>query len=114
MIKGTFYFYEKPECPLFAKVRAIGGIPLLMPTDETIRLAQWLVRRHALPPKAADDALHVALAATGAIDYLLTWNCKHIANAEKLWLIQETIRQRGLAAPTICTPEEFLGGDYEE
>jgi hypothetical protein len=58
--------------------------------------------------------LHVALAATNGMAYVLTWKCKHIANAEKLWVIHDTILQHGFQPPIICTPEELLGGNDEE
>jgi len=53
------------------------------------------------------DALHVAAAAVQGIDYLLTWNCKHIANAATRGIIEETCRGAGYEPPTICTPEEL-------
>jgi len=96
------------------RLAAITNLPLLDPTDETITVAESLLQRHALPRHASDDALHIALSAARGIDYLLTWNFKHIANAEKLWLIEATIRSHGLEPPIICTPEELLGGNHEE
>ena len=96
------------------RLEAIRGVPVLPITQESTELAQCLIEAHALPSEAADDAFHVALATRAGIDLLLTWNCKHIANPEKTWLIEETIRQAGLAPPTICTPDELVGGSYEE
>ncbi len=60
-----------------------AGLPVLAITDEVIALAEALVWRGPFPPKAATDAVHIAVAAVHAVDYLLTWNCKHIANAWK-------------------------------
>ena len=66
-----------------------------------------LIARHLLPSKAAADAQHVALAAAAGVDYLLTWNCKHIANADLLPALYTTLRAEGFAPPLIVTPEEF-------
>ena len=62
-----------------------------------------------LPPDAARDAAHVAVAAIHGIDYLLTWNCKHLANAQisrRIALVCEKLKQ---PMPVICTPEELMG-----
>ena len=70
-------------------------------------LGRALLRAHALPAKAMVDALHVAAAAVHGIHYLLTWNCKHIANATTRGIIDRTCREGGFEPPTICTPEEL-------
>ena len=59
--------------------------------------------------KAADDALHIAVAATKTIPYLLTWNCRHLANAVMRPVIETVCKAKGFKAPIICTPEELLG-----
>src|SRR5438552_3326008 len=64
------------------RLQILAPLPLIDITQEAIDLSQRLFNNGPLPPKAADDALHIALAAVHKIDYLLTWNCKHIANAE--------------------------------
>lgn len=61
----------------------------------------------ALPPKARVDALHVAMAAAHGMDYLLTWNCKHIANASLRGRIEDFCRAAGFEPPIICTPLEL-------
>ena len=61
-----------------------------------------------LPRKAETDAVHVAVAATNGMGYLLTWNCKHIANARMQKAIRGLCRDAGFEAPEICTPEELL------
>src|ERR1051325_4763951 len=63
------------------RLRALAGVPVLQITEDAIRLAARLVQDVPMPPKSAVDALHVALSAVHGIDYLLTWNCAHIANA---------------------------------
>ena len=62
----------------------------------------------ALPAKAADDALHIPVAAMNGIPFLLTWNCRHLANATMRPMIESVCMGRGLRAPIICTPEELL------
>jgi PIN domain len=77
-------------------------------TTEAIELAKELLRVGALPTKAADDALHIAVAATKGVPYLLTWNCRHLANAAMRPVIESVCKAKGFAAPIICTPEELL------
>jgi hypothetical protein len=81
---------------------------LLEMTAAALALAKELVQAGALPAKAADDALHIAVAATQGIPYLLTWNCRHLANATMRPLIESVCAGQGLKAPIICTPEELL------
>lgn len=69
-----------------------------------------LVKAAAIPAAAGADAVHVAIAAVNAVDYLLTWNCAHINNAEKAGVIQSTCAKLGYRCPTICTPMELMGG----
>jgi|SRR3989304_5000873 len=84
-------------------------IPLLELNDKAISLARILMN-DAIPPKAVEDALHIAVAAIHGMDYLLTWNCKHIANAEKEHAIATVCRSNNFEPPIICTPEELMGG----
>jgi hypothetical protein len=72
-------------------------------------LAEVLCQQGALPNKARIDALHVAAAAVAGVDYLLTWNCTHIANAETLPRIEAVCRAQGFEPPRISTPMELLG-----
>jgi hypothetical protein len=67
-----------------------------------------LVASGAVPRKAGEDALHIAAAAVHGVDYLLTWNCKHIANATMRQAIERLCRQAGYEPPVICTPEELM------
>ena len=87
----------------------LEGIPLLELSDVVLDLAKLLLVGAALPPNAEEDALHIALAAVNGIDFLLTWNCKHIANAVKRPVIEAVCRHAGCEPPIICTPEELLG-----
>jgi hypothetical protein len=80
---------------------------LLDTTEAAVILAEELVRARALPEKAADDALHIAIAANQKIPYLLTWNCRHMANATMRPVIEAVCASKGYRAPIICTPEEL-------
>lgn len=73
-----------------------------------LALASELLRVGALPAKASADALHIGIAASQGIRYLLTWNCRHLANATMRPLIESVCAHKQLRAPIICTPEELL------
>jgi predicted nucleic acid-binding protein len=95
------------------RLEELRTIPLLEVNQNTEDLARDLIANGALPNKAAVDALHIAVATVHGMDYLLTWNCKHIANAEMQNKVVAVCRDRGFEPPVICTPEELLGGiDY--
>lgn len=81
---------------------------VLETTEKALELAKELIRAGALPPKAAGDAIHIAVAATHAVPYLLTWNCRHLANATMRPMIESVCTAQGFRAPIICTPEELL------
>lgn len=93
------------------RLNLVHGLPLIDTSPEVDRLADLLIDRHLLPRKAVADAQHVATATIAAVDYLLTWNCKHIANADRLPLIYSTLRDEGFDPPLIVTPEEFSDDD---
>ncbi len=86
----------------------LAPLPLLDFPEEGADLAQAL--RVDLPESAAADALHIAIAVINGMDYLLTWNCTHIANAALRSRIAAVCRRRGFEAPIICTPEELMEG----
>ncbi len=90
------------------RLRLVRGVAIPGLTDHATELATALVRRGALPRKATVDALHVGIAAAHEIDYLVTWNCKHLANAAMRRTIEAICRSTGLIPPVICTPEELL------
>lgn len=95
---------------LAAQERLVVLQPMLVleTTAEALELAKELLQAGALPAKAADDALHIAIAATKAIPYLLTWNCRHLANAVMRPVIESVCKAKGFKAPIICTPEELM------
>lgn len=95
--------------PVVAKLRlaALQGIAELRVTESVRLLGRELISRNALPAKAEIDAFHVAIAAVNGIEYLLTWNCTHIANAHTRPKIEATCRAMGYEPPVICTPLEL-------
>ena len=91
------------------RLAALENIPDLELNEECRRLAHELMAKHAIPREAAEDALHVAVAAVHGMHYLLTWNCAHIANVERREAIEDVCRDAGYEPPAICTPEELMG-----
>jgi hypothetical protein len=73
-----------------------------------VELAEELVQSGALPAKTGNDALHIAVAAIHRIPYLLTWNCRHMANATIRTQIEIVCAGKGFKAPIICTPEQMM------
>jgi predicted nucleic acid-binding protein len=95
------------------RLQTLDGIPLLPDAPEITEIADEIMSRAILPAKAQVDALHIATVAHHRIQYLLTWNCKHIANAKILPRIYRVLTDVGVPIPVICTPEELLGDDSE-
>ena len=89
------------------RLAALEGLPVLAITGEVSDLAEYFLAASALPAKAALDAIHIAVAVVNGMDYLLTWNCSHIANATIRGKIEQLCREAGLQPPIICTPEEL-------
>ncbi len=96
--------------PVIAKKRLeiIADLSELLVDDSAKMLVKILISQKAIPLKAEIDAYHIAVAAVNGIDYLLTWNCKHIANAIMRPKIEIICRQQGFEPPTICTPQELM------
>lgn len=92
----------------------LDGIPLLDITVPVEQLADAILRSGLLPPKAARDAFHIAVVAVHEIDILLTWNCRHIANASILRELEDVVAAQGYRIPILCTPEELLDDLQEE
>ena len=90
------------------RLKAITEIPVLEATEEVRILGQVLIKQGAIPPKAEIDAYHVAIAAVNGVEYLLTWNCTHIANALMRPKIEAICRSYGYEPPIICTPQELM------
>jgi predicted nucleic acid-binding protein len=96
------------------RLDAVNNIQLLTATDAVAHLTTRILEKKVIPAKAAVDAAHVAFAAIKGIDYLLTWNCKHIANMEISRILRNVIESEGYEAPLICTPLELLGNSADE
>jgi hypothetical protein len=90
------------------RMRVIKDFPMLDITPEVGLLASGILDSGVLPPKAATDAAHIAIAAVHGLDFLLTWNCVHIANAVIAKAVAKTCRKHGFECPVICTPEELF------
>ena len=95
------------------------GIPSLPVSSESVALAEMLVAEGSIPAAFVEDALHVALCAVNNseaasyrpaadIDFLLTWNCTHLANAALRFDLESAVSRGGFQCPVICTPEELM------
>ncbi|GAB4157612.1 MAG: hypothetical protein Tsb009_34730 [Planctomycetaceae bacterium] len=96
------------------RMEAMEGLPQLNISDESLKLANLLVQKMAMPETARMDALHIAIATVNGMDFLLTWNCRHIANATLRGLIASTCKSVGYEIPVICTPIELIEDQNNE
>ncbi|MBM4030325.1 MAG: type II toxin-antitoxin system VapC family toxin [Planctomycetes bacterium] len=92
------------------RLEASKGIPLLDITDAATALGKALTDRGVIPVAHTEDALHIAVATVHGMDYLVTWNCAHIANAQLRAAVEKVCTEHGFRLPIICTPEELTGG----
>jgi predicted nucleic acid-binding protein len=92
-----------------ARLSILDDFQIIGLRDDALHLSKVFIRERAFPKKAAVDALHIALATVHGIDYLVTWNCKHIANAQIRSKLEKMANECGYELPTICTPEELMG-----
>ena len=90
------------------RLKLLQSLIFLDLTEEAIMLAQEFLQQSNLPSKAANDSLHMALATVYGLDYLLTWNCKHMANAQVQRKLSQISVDLGYKLPFICTPYEFM------
>ncbi len=91
------------------RLQVLIDVPLLALSDDAMILAEKLISTQTLPQRAVEDALHIAVATVSGIDYLLTWNFKHIANATMRGRIEQVCREAGYEPPVICSPQELMG-----
>ena len=96
------------------RLESLQGIPELLIDEEAQSLAEKLVWEGGMPTVAKADALHVAIAAVHGMDYLLTWNCRHIGNAARKPIIRAICVAAGYSYPEICTPMELLPEDNDD
>ena len=94
-----------------ARLDLLAGIPLLELSGDVLAIAELLLSKQIIPAKAADDAVHIAVASVHKTDYLVTWNCKHLANPRNWRRISDSVASFGYRATVICTPEDLIGDD---
>jgi predicted nucleic acid-binding protein len=90
------------------RLNALEETELLEITESALSLAEVFIEKGAVPPIAPEDAIHIAVAVVNGIDYLISWNCKHIANAKMRSKIEQVCLSCGYEPIIICTPEELL------
>jgi predicted nucleic acid-binding protein len=86
----------------------IADMDSLHVSNDAVTIAEALVVEGPIPNEFGEDALHIALCAVNGIDFLVTWNCRHLANAFHRHRIEEVVESQGYRCPVICTPEELL------
>ena len=91
------------------RLKEIDGFPVLEVTVEAEKLTEAIIEAGVIPRRAVRDAAHIAVAAVNDIDYLLTWNCRHLANAQIIRKVSVICIAQGFNMPVICTPEELMG-----
>ena len=96
------------------RLELLQGVPLLQVTDTVKEFARKVLSSGLLPVTADRDAVHIALASAYKMDILLSWNCRHIANAAIQARLRKLAEAAGLTLPVICTPEELMENDYEQ
>jgi hypothetical protein len=87
-------------------------LPALPVDEELMEIVEVYIEHRVMPDDPLGDALHLALASFHKFDYLLTWNCKHLANANKFGHIRRVNAILGLHVPELVTPLELIGGDF--
>ncbi len=91
------------------RMMKISQFAVLEATTEAEGLTEAIIRGGAIPKKAVRDAAHIAVAAVNDIEYLLTWNCRHLANAQIIRKVSVICNKESYSMPVICTPEELMG-----
>ncbi len=95
------------------RLRTIRDFPVLDIDEETQKLAIKLVREKAIPEKCPEDALHIAVAAINEIEFIITWNFKHINNPFMMRKISDVVTNAGYPMPITCSPEEFMEAEHD-
>lgn len=94
-------------------LKLMDGIVLVRVEPGVPEIVQTYINHHVMPNDPVGDALHLALASFHKCDFLLTWNCRHLANANKFGHIRQMNTMMGLLVPALVTPLELLGGEDE-
>lgn len=92
------------------RMDVLSSIDELEINEDALRLTELLLEEGAVPRHAVTDAAHIAVATVHGMDFLLTWNCRHIANAQMLVKIYEVCESAGFKCPLVCTPAELMEG----
>jgi len=92
------------------RLDAIEKFEQLDITDDVTNLASEIIASGVIPKDSPTDAAHIAIAAVHDMQFLMTWNCAHIANAEISPVVEKICKAHGFECPIICTPEELMGG----
>lgn len=96
------------------RLALVRDLPLLPLSDAVAEVVAAYVRHLVMPADPAGDAVHLALASVHGCGFLVTWNCRHLANANKFDHIRRVNGLLGLATPDLVTPLELLGGDHAQ
>jgi len=91
------------------RLAELAGVPQLEFTPEALDLAKRFLAEGAIPAKSLEDAIRIAIATVNGMDYLLTWNCRHIVNAEIMKRLVKIAEDAGYLLPVLCTPEQLMG-----
>ena len=97
-----------------ARLKVLESVTLVNVSQNAEELTRHLLDRGAVPREAAADAAHIAIAVTNGVDYLVTWNFRHIANAAMRSRIERVCRHEGYEPPVICTPNELMESSYAD
>jgi hypothetical protein len=95
------------------RLALIRDLPVLDVSEAAAVLTRTLLAKGLIPVKAASDAVHIAVASAHGIDYLVTWNFKHIANPFIRNRLRQVVLEAGMLLPVICTPEELLNDETD-
>jgi hypothetical protein len=94
-----------------ARLALTENIAVLVATDNARELAKTLLTKKAIPATSVEDAMHISIAAVQGVDFLITWNFKHINNANTRQRIESVIQAAGYTCPVLCSPEELISDE---
>ena len=99
---------EGDKAAASARLAEVQGLPVLEVNGDVERVARTVLQTGLIPAKASNDALHLAVAAVHRMHFLLTWNCRHLANAAIGGQLAAACQEAGFGMPVICTPRELI------
>jgi hypothetical protein len=92
-----------------SRLAVLAGMAALATSDEARDLAKAMIQNGLMPSRFAEDALHIAIAALNGMDYVLTWNFRHLNNVQTKVKIESFLEGYGYEPPLVCSPEELFG-----